>query len=187
MDAASGPIAKAKQNFRSMLSRCTALQEIDGASFTAAELLERIYLDGLPPPANNADTHTRSELEQLRPFAIVWMPSNRGFVTRHSANGGPQSFDPSGVLAADIYRTVPEDEQGDPAAADRSFENALGLIIQSLDNAEPGLAELSAKDENTLQLGSIMLEDVARCSADEIPAAGDYQVARIVVTWGVNS
>lgn len=185
MDAASGPIAKAKQNFRSMLSRCTALQEIDGASFTAAELLERIYLDGVPPPAN--DAHTRSELEQLRPFVLIRMPPNRGFVTRHSANGGPQSFDPSGVLAADIYRTVPEDEKWDFEAADRSFENTLGLIIQSFNNDEPGLAELSARDENTLQLGAIMLEDMERCSVDEIPAAGDYQVARIVVTWGVNS
>lgn len=187
MDNASGPIATAKSYFRDMLSRCTALQEIDGASFSAAELLERIYLDGAPLPAGNADNYTRAELEQLRPFAVVWMPSNRGFLTRHTSSGGRQGFTPSGVLAVDIYRSVPEDEQHDPAAADRSFENTLGRVIQSNDWAEPGLAELSASNASSLQLGSIVLEDLDRCPVDKIPSEGDYQVARIVVTWGVDT
>jgi hypothetical protein len=126
-------------------------------------------------------------LEQLRPFAVVWMPSNRGFLTRHTSSGGRQGFTPSGVLAVDIYRSVPEDEQHDPAAADRSFENTLGLVIQSGDWNEPGLAELSASSASSLQLGSIVLEDIDRCPVDKIPSEGDYQVARIVVTWGVDT
>lgn len=187
MDNASGPIATAKSYFRDMLSRCTALQEIDGASFSAAELLERIYFDGIPLPAGHADNYTRAEMEQFRPYVLVWMPSDRGFMTRHTSSGGRQGFTSSGVLVADVYRSVPENELHDFDAANRSFENTLGLVIQSGNWDEPGLAELSASNASSLQLGSIVLEDIGRCPADKVPSEGDYQVARIVVTWGVDT
>ena len=186
MDTASGPIATAKSLLRAMLSGCYAFQNLDGVSRSASVLLDRIYLDALPPPRGQAADYTREQLEDLRPYAIVYMPEERGFETWHTSGGGRQGFTPRGVLRIILFRAVPEDEQDDPGSADRSFENAVGSIIQSGVTNQPGLVELSGTS-TYLQLGWIGLDSIERSHPNQYPTEGDFQAATITVRWGVDT
>ena len=185
MDAASGPIATAKSLLRTMLANCYAFQHLDGATFSESQLLERIYLDALPPPSGTDTNYTRDYLEELRPYAIVFMPEERGFETWYTSSGGRQGFTPRGVLKIVLFRDVPLDEQDDPGAADRSFENAVGSIIQSGVTNQPGLVELSGTS-TYLQLGWIGLDSIQRSHPNQYPTEGDFQAAEITVRWGVD-
>lgn len=186
MDTATGPIATAKGLLRTMLSNCYAFQTLDGVSRSSSELLERIYLDALPPPRGQDADYTREQLEDLRPYAIVYMPEERGFETWHTSSGGRQGFTPRGVLRIILFRDVPADEQDDPGAADRSFENAVGSIIQSGVTNQPGLVELSGTS-TYLQLGWIGLDSIERSHPNQYPTEGDFQAASITVRWGVDT
>jgi hypothetical protein len=184
MDTAAGPIALAKSTLRTMLSNCHAFQNWDGLSMSAALAADRIYYDALPPPLNNAAEYTRDELIALRPFALIYKTVERGITFRHASSGSRFGHLPSGRLVVELHRNVPIDEQHDPGAADRSFENMVGLLISSSNANQPGLVELSAYG-TYLQLGTITDYGPERCDPDAVPSLGDFQSYALFIDWGV--
>lgn len=186
MDAATGPIATAKSLLRTMLSKCVALQTIDGNSFSEAETFERIYLDALPSPPDNRPEYSREEFEALRPFVLLYMPALTGFGMQANAAGSITAAVAHGSFIVELHRAVPEHEQTDAAAADRSLENILGRLITTGDMANPGLWQLS-RASTYLELVNTELLEVYRTHPDDIPSKGDYQIATLLVQWGTNA
>lgn len=186
MDAATGPISSAKSLLRTMLSKCAALQAIDGASFSEAELLERIYLDALPAPPDFRPEYSREEMEQLRPFVLLYMPGMTGFGMQAVSAGSVTGAASHGSFIVELHRSVPEAETKDPGAIDRSLENILGRLLSTNDMNSPGLWQLS-RYGTFLELTNTELLEVFRTHPDEVPSKGDFQIATLLVQWGTQA
>ena len=180
MDAPVGPLATVKDLLRTSLANCTAFREWDGADYTVDEAKARIYLDALPPSAGAE--YTRVELDDLRPFAIISLDEN-GIEYEHDAC--PNNYRPRGRLVVCLERKFPDvSGETDPlAAADRQFENMVGLLIQSGNNSEPGLLELSGT-AGYLFIRRLALHGPYRVEAKLVQQLGDYQRCFLFIDWG---
>lgn len=183
MDAPLGPIATVKDLLRTTLATCTAFRTWDGHDWTVEEAKARIYFDALPPPT--AQEYTITELNDLRPCAII-SKDERGirFESESTAALG-QSFRASGRLVVGLYRTFPDvSGEADPvAAADRQFENMVGQLMTTGDPNLPGLLELSG------QAGYLTIKDLSeegphRVSPKDVQQLGDFQAHFLFVEWG---
>ncbi len=180
---ASGVIAIAKEIARDTIATTTAFRSWEGNSWTVDQAKTHIYFDALPPPAANANSHTLSELQALRPFCVLYKPPDFGVTLQHVAAGGHNRYTPSGVIVARFERGVPVAEAADPGAADRSFENFLGLLMQSGDSVNPGIAELAGLPGylNVRQMDEL---GPFRSREDDQPTIGDCQWYYLQLEWG---
>ena len=163
----AGPISLAESVLRTTLADCTHFRSWVGAA-NQAQALDRIYLDGLPPPANNADSHTLSELQALRPFAVIYTEEQRGWRTRQNAAGTRHWFIHSGSLTVRFEQDSPSDALDDPGELDRRFRNTIGQIVSTEDDANPGLLEL-AGTPGYLAITGIEASGPFRSDDDQVP------------------
>ena len=131
MTAPAGTMAKAEDYLAASLAASAAWQTECGAA-NAAEALEHVYIDGLPNPAKGA-THTRGELENFRPYALVFMPETGPYTARVDAISAHFEFQGSGQLILRIVRTSPHQLGDSPTHdANQTFKNLIGTIIDQL-------------------------------------------------------
>lgn len=189
--AASGPISSAEDRAAETLADVQAWRDMIGEATTEAQALARIYFDTITPPADK-DRYSRSELEALRPFAMIWTdPDFGGYRLGASGGGGTSwSFDHGGRLAIEIERDVDSDDLdedtekvSDPADVLRKFKNELGLIIASGDADNPGLVELAGQ-AGYLAARQIELDGLGFNEEEEQKAEGIVLIARLWITWG---
>jgi hypothetical protein len=181
---AVGPIAIAKERFKDSIANTTAFRTWDGNNWSVAQAKTRIYFDALPPPANNAPVHSLEELNNYRPFCLVYKPPDAGsLIYDHVANGTHNRFSPSGFLVARFERLVPQRMEKDPGEASRTFENFIGQLITTNDSNSPGLAEL-AGNAGYLNIRRMIDEGPYRSETDDIPSVGDCQWYYLTVEWG---
>jgi len=181
---AVGPIAIAKERLKDSIANTTAFRTWDGNNWSVDQAKRRIYFDALPPPANNKQAHTLEELNNYRPFCLVYKPPDQGCLTlHHVANGGHNQFSPSGVLIARFERLVPSRMTNDPGEAGRTFENFIGQLLKSDDSNNPGLVELAGL-AGYLNIRKIEDEGPFRSETDDQPAIGDCQWYYLIIEWG---
>ena len=77
MDAAAGAIATSRDKLRTMLSKCTYWQQFGGASYTEAQALARIYLDGMPFLDDLLSDPTN------RPLAVIGRDEMESWLEKH--------------------------------------------------------------------------------------------------------
>lgn len=162
----AGPISHAADRLRLTLEACAAF----------AELSATVHMGQLPPPASGTE-HPLDELVALRPFALLWT-TDTGYKTTRDTTGAVGRAE--GELIIRLERNTPAGET--PAEAERSWENLLGRIIQSGDNANPGLVEL-ASDVRYLPIDSVAMIEHSRTDPAHLKAIGDAQRAFLLVNW----
>lgn len=172
MDSPVGAISVAKNAVREMLANCTAFRTFHGQSWTVAEARARIYFDTLPA----LDTILTDP--SFRPLAII-VTGRIGY----SKSAGPNLFVPSGSFLIELHDTPETIDTADPTANERRIENAAGLICQSGDANNPGLAELSNAGDY-LPLTDIRYQGCERIDPQLLPTIGDAMVAYIELEWG---
>ncbi len=168
----AGILSLTQENLRIALAACATFRTLCGAA-DQAEALAKIHHDGLPDPANGAAEHTISELEALRPYAIVYTAEEQGLQTRALATGG--SFNATTNLCLQLVRSVTA-EVGDAPDSDANMQwlNTVGKIIDELWalNADAGYLQFA---DITLARGPTW------ASREEIPAKGLTQIAELTV------
>ncbi|WP_144057924.1 hypothetical protein [Novipirellula maiorica] len=167
------PLLNALDRARDMLAATAVWQEIADAS--------HIYYDALPPASPGPD-YTRTQIENLRPLAILWHEVNGGF---RLAVATADACTPiaSGRMVIQIELNVPAEHADNPTAVGRWVMDLIGRLIRSYDTNSPGLWELSNRP-GYLPLVSIDVDAYIRTSKKEVIALGDAVVFDLTLTWG---
>lgn len=124
-DAPSGVISKALEYARAMLADCGTFQTLVGAA-NATEALDSIHYDAPPPPADN-DEATQTELETLRPFAVV---STMEYRSRSMAE--PLGFSDSATVYVYVEADIDAADVNDPGEYLMGFRNTIGALVTEL-------------------------------------------------------
>jgi hypothetical protein len=128
MTTPAGSLSLAQDHLRTMLADAAAFRTWCSAADQAAALA-KIFHEGLPKPANG-ETHTRAELENYRPYAVIFTDDQNGFSRNLDAEG---SFEASGRLKLRLYQTADDDAGDEPTSdANLRFKNAVGAILDDL-------------------------------------------------------
>ena len=171
----AGGISLAQQYLKATLADVTAFRTWCGAADQAAALA-RIHHEGLPRP-ENGHTHTRAELEDYRPYAVIYTAEQQGYTRQFVAADDSFDFDASGRLICVLYQNCGEINGDDPSAdSNLTFRNSVGLIID-------GLCDLAGQ-AGYLGFWRIVLDEPVCWPAKElIPATGLWQRAAFSVDW----
>lgn len=179
---AAGVISEPLQIARTTLANCTEFQAWTGTS-NAADALERIHLAGLPPTTNDGrDEFTETEIDNIRPFAIVESNQAAGNTFVHHGTSAPQRhYKRGGEILIYLEQAVSDDLLDDPAELDRQFQNTLGAMI--FHETGSGLLDLSGT-AGYLAINMLTVTETQRASNYERVASGDAISAIFEITWG---
>lgn len=175
LSAPQGPITLAESLLAASLAACPRWQMLCGVD-NAADAAKRIYTDALPPPPDRRDAYSLLELEQLRPFILIYTDEDTGLAIEHIASGRRRQFAESGQLKFHLEKSVPAVIAHDPAEVDRRIKNDAGVLIEELLKL--------AGDAHYLAIDSLAVTGPLRSDDDEATAKGDYQQMHFVVRWG---
>lgn len=131
-----------------MLADSATFRTLVGAADQAAALTH-IYRERLPDPAHG-DTHTREELEALRPYAVVELVPGQSVLEHEATSGGSFDFGGRGQVRVTIERDVPAayidaDDQVDLDAAEADWEAVIDGILTDLTALCGGADYLAAR------------------------------------------
>lgn len=181
--SANGIIHCPLETARTTLSKCTAWQTWQGNAWSEADALARIYIDALPPPANNAVEHSLEELKEYRPYIVVTDAVEGGFTIFKNASGG--GFSQGGMIVVEINQDEPDDIATDYAEVRKQMRIGMGKLLRSLDINNPGLAEL-AETPGCLFWRRANVVGPVRTEEAELARLGDAQRAWIEIHWGLS-
>jgi hypothetical protein len=165
---------------RRMVSRCFALQTWQGNTFTESQLLDRVYLDTIPDPANG-NTHTIEELNAIRRFALVGFIGDTPIRILRDAMGGGSSFTAKGSLLIMLEQNAIGDNESE---IDRNFIDTIESFLHSGDPAQPGLIDQLDRADS-LAIQEITCEGIYRVQPEDEISKGIAQRAYFRVEWGV--
>ncbi len=176
MSTPTGPISLAQQNLRLSLADSTAWRSWVDAT-TQEQALNRIHLIGLPPADD--DFYTRIELETKRPYAIVAMAPEGGFMQRALASGATRTPGDSGVLLLTIADDVPQEIESNLAELDMRFLNNVGAVLDDMWDVN-GTGGYLAFSEVGVLLGPY------RAVQEAQSGQGDWVGIDLRFNWGVS-
>lgn len=132
MTEPAGSLSLSQSYLRAMLSECAAFQTWVSAA-NATEALASIYYEGLPDPADKNVGYTRDELESVRPYAVIFLDEEEGFLKSHIATGSSYDFEDHGRLKLRLEQDAPDDVGDEPNSdANLRWKNVIGQIIDDL-------------------------------------------------------
>lgn len=185
MGLLSDPIVR----FRQDLADSAAVREVLGIEPTldpeadAERALERIYLDGLPPPPAGQDAYTGDEFQALRPYIIVYPSESEAIKIRVASDRG--CINASGQIHAliSLPYTETQDEEG-PTSVWLSTVEQVDKILRTGDPLEPGILDYLGR-EGRLQVNDLEVMMIGRTPVAERIEYGDCYDVMIVCSWGV--
>jgi hypothetical protein len=178
MTAAAGTVSLAQDYLATMLADCPTWRTWVGAD-DRPKALGHIYIEELPPPPNRGAEYAGNQLVALRPFALISTDETDGLErARVGVNDdGGYSFDERGRLRILIEDNVAEADADDAAAADRTFKNALGQVLDELCGLA-GKAGYVALTRVRLAFGPV------RAAEELVAEQGDHIWAVLALEWG---
>lgn len=181
----TGPLLASLNAAKAMLRDCYYWRRLADPDnpWDETTAAEHIHFDGLPP-ADPGPDHSLSELNALRPFALIWAEQSGGLRLR-SATAGNCCPLPSGVIVVQLEIPVPDALADDPTALAQDLAQKLGRIMRTADPAEPGMFELSGLS-GYLPLNEIQLFGYVRSDTKAAAELGDFVVAELQLTWGMD-
>ena len=173
MTAPAGSMNLTVKYFRDMLAAATAFQTWTGEP-DAAAALERIHYEGLPAPVDWV-RHTKRELEDYRPFALVYIADQAGFSRSVTST---TTFNEQGTVILHLEQTAPENLGDDPSSdANVQWSNTIGGIID-------GLCTLrAARAAGHSMFNRIRLMSRGWASKDQAIAQGMFQRAILAIDF----
>ena len=182
MQDSINPIYQALQAAKRQLRDCywfrRLADEFNAWDESTAE--SHIYFDELPPSASG-QTHTRGELELLRPFALIWLDPQNGMSIENETAGG--CWTTRGIITILIEIEVPEQMQWDPDNLAVWLHQRLGRIIRTGSYDQPGLADLSLIP-GYLPFNRIQFRGYVRADSATAVTQGDCVICEIEAEWG---
>ena len=177
MDAAVAGISISKAALQSQLSKCARFQTFIGGNEAAALL--KIKLDGWPFPldenGNIKEAYTAQELADIRPFAMIFSDSRRGYSL--NAAGAPIACVEAGTLQIHFEKDVSSTLLKDPESVNRQWDNDLGQIARELMDLK--------QTDGMLQIDqSVTVQGPFFSTESEQPGQGNFAYALMTVTWG---
>ena len=173
-----GVIQCTQETLRGLLADCYAWQHWQGLSQTRDQAIERIYHDALPPPHDRDIEYGPRELSAIRPFMILSTETFGGYQLDFDSE---IDFAARGTLRVVIEQDRPEDTDNDPGRADREMRVALGHLLRSGDDAQPGLVELVRAGRMRIQRVSI--SGPQSQPPEETEAYGECQWMQLTIDW----
>jgi hypothetical protein len=136
------PINQIRQD----LADSPAVREVLGitpsgnASADATSALGRIYIDGLPSPVRGTDALTAQELEELRPYIIVYPAEAEAIRIRVASPDG--CLDTSGTIMIHLSLPYTETQADDgPTALWQAIAAKVDKVIYNNDQNNPGIID----------------------------------------------
>ena len=158
----SGPISKALNNLRTLLSNCAAFKTLVGAADAAAAL---------------ASIHLVAVENPTRPFALIAFAERGCWTARKNAGGAGNYFRDEGSLMLLLEQDVAEGTSTEPDAG-LTFANALGDIAADI-------LELAGTGTYLSVTGVRVVQGPQRSHRDAAPKEGDYYQALLQVDWAL--
>jgi len=168
----TGPLSLPLFHLREMLADSPAFQAFVNAA-NAAEARERIHYSALP--AQYGETYTVEELNELRPFAMIGIPSEESYEMTTIAGGGPFNWTDEGQIILYLEWDVADAFQRDRAAADVDAMNTIGAILSEIQDRS-GLAGFLCIDR-------IRLSAIFRTKTEEHNTQGDAYMVELTLNW----
>lgn len=183
--ASDGPVLVPMAAARQMLADCYYWRRLADPEdpWDDSTALAHVHYDGLPAPVSGPD-HSLQELNDYRPFALLWTDQAGGLRVR-ATSAGFCCTKPSGVIVVQLELPVPEDLAANPSAVAEYLSRQIGRIIQSHDAAKPGLFELAGR-AGYLPLNEVLLFGYVRTDDKSVRDIGDVAVAELQLSWGMD-
>lgn len=172
MTTATGSLSLSKENLRITLADCATFRTWVGAT-TAAQALNRIHHEGLPP-RTSGEEYTIEELNALRPYALL---STESFGSRHEAASTSFDYRDSGTIRCRLVQEVPQEIADDHGEIGRRFDNVVGGIMDDL-------AALSGQGGYLAIEGMDMPEPWTRTEDNRQATDGDFVQVDLLFEWG---
>ena len=175
MTAPAGSINLTVKYLRDMLGDTPAcLTWMDEPA--AVNALERIHYEGLPAPANGI-YHTINELEQHRPFALVYIADQAGYSRSIISTS---NFNQVGTIILHLEQDAPSSLGDDPGSdANVQWSNTIGAIID-------GLIDLRvAGAAGHVMFDRIRLMSRGWASKEQVTTQGMFQRALLAIDFDV--
>ncbi len=170
---------------RNQLRDCYWWRRLAGENtpWDEATAQSHIHFDALPPPAQGPD-HTRAELVNYRPFAIMWADIMGGY--RWRADTGDYCCSMvGGVLVLQLELNVPSNLANTPTALAEDLHRKLGRIMRTDDPLQPGLLNLSGQP-GYLPITEAKITGYIRTDPKAAVEIGDAITCEIELQWGVS-
>lgn len=130
MTTPAGCISLALEHMRQTLARSATWQAEVGVS-TPEDAIGRIHLHSLPLPATGGE-YSVDELNNRRPYAVLWTTMGSGYSTTAIAHDRPKTWDDAGMVECRIEWTIPDNIWEQPAEIGLRFENFIGGVIDDV-------------------------------------------------------
>lgn len=167
---------------RSMLSLCYWWQRPDeNTTWTPDQAIEHVYIDALPAKEFN-QTHSRADLERLRPLSIVSIPEDE-YKQKSTATNCVEF---GGSVFFHFQYNVPDGMTNKDGELGRWAYTKMGQIQQTGDFDQPGLFELSfdPQPDRISPIAGINSGFYDRANENQVQEFGDYVWFNFSLDWG---
>lgn len=163
----AGELSAAIENLRQSVAGSAAFQSLVGAA-DSAEALQRVHVTALPRPTQGGK-FSREELEDLRPYALIYFDENSGVTFEKDAAGESDEFGTRhGRMHLELARDVPAELANDLSAAELDWIRVVDAIIEDLMDLSGVAGHLS--------FNRLLTEGPGRNHPNRIPTEGDCQM-----------
>jgi hypothetical protein len=159
-----------------MLADCVGFQKWLGVD-SSAEALKRIYIDGFDA-GRDADAMSRAELEQLRPYAIIYSAIHSGWKATKNASPNCWNWNGSGTVV--LSRRY--DESLSLTAHFRAAAALLEPILYSDVSGQPGITQM-AGNAGYLAFSELSVEFAGRTPLEYQADYGDGFDCVLALEW----
>ena len=171
--APDGSLSLPFDHLRTMISESAEFQSWVGAA-NPTEAKASIHMLELPAPADKQH-YTRTELDGLRPFALIGWPRGTGLHLRRVAGGSDLTF----LESQPLYVAFEDKLDSAENVEDNffTFTNHVGKVMVDMTKLAGTADFLAIKD--------LTVDDFWRSDPDEITDNGDFWWLRVLLEWDV--
>lgn len=173
------------------LADCTEFRNLVGAT-DHASAFARIWHESLPAPAGGAERYSLDELEEYRPYAMVFTADLEGATGMRQATG-PGGWADRGVLRVQLEISTPEDLKDSPTLVDHFIKQTVGRIIKcppdETSGTFVGLEDLAHTTNEVdgysyLAADQVLFRGYHRSARQDQPTQGDCLYAWLEIRYG---
>lgn len=170
---AAGVFSLAQELLRVSIADSATFRTLVDAD-TQAKALERIHLDELPP-AKSKKGYEKKELQQYRPYVILWAGGYRG---QHSATGSAYEYERSGAFKVQFVLDIDQEVSHNGGEVGRRFMNTVIQIVEDMLALSGQAGYLAIEDFD-------IAEAWTRTAEEQLETEGDAATIEVEFRWGV--